>query len=59
MYKDDSDSLEPVIDLTQPDEPVENQNNNVEVVCSHLFVSIYLNYASSFSLTEPITLFLC
>ena len=59
MYKDDSDGLEPVIDLTQPDEPVVNQNNDDEEVCFHLFVFIYLNYASSFSLTEPITLFLC
>nr|XP_040258169.1 uncharacterized protein LOC120975593 [Aegilops tauschii subsp. strangulata] len=30
MYKDDSDGLEPVIDLTQPDEPVVNQNNDDE-----------------------------
>ena len=59
VYKDDSDGLEPVIDLTQPDEPVGNQNNNDVEVCLHLFVFIYLNYASSFSLTEPITLFLC
>ncbi|XP_073360531.1 uncharacterized protein [Aegilops tauschii subsp. strangulata] len=30
VYKDDSDGLEPVIDLTQPDEPVVNQNNDDE-----------------------------
>ncbi|XP_020198095.1 uncharacterized protein [Aegilops tauschii subsp. strangulata] len=30
VYKDDSDGLEPVIDLTQPDEPVGNQNNDEE-----------------------------
>nr|XP_040253700.1 uncharacterized protein LOC120971010 [Aegilops tauschii subsp. strangulata] len=30
VYKDDSDGLEPVIDLTQPDEPVGNQNNDDE-----------------------------
>ena len=59
MYKDDSDGLEPVIDLTQPDEPVVNKNNDDEVVCFYLFLFIYLNYASSFSLTGPITLFLC
>ena len=59
VYKDDSDGLEPVIDLTQPDEPVVNQNNDVEEVCFHLIVFIYLNYASSFSLAKPITLFLC
>ena len=59
MYKDDSDGLEPVIDLTQPDEPVVNQNNDDEEVCFHLFVFIYLNYAPSFLLTEPITLFFC
>ena len=31
VYKDDSDGLEPVIDLTQHDEPVVNKNNNDEV----------------------------
>ncbi|XP_073360455.1 uncharacterized protein [Aegilops tauschii subsp. strangulata] len=30
VYKDDSDGLEPVIDLTQPNEPVVNQNNDDE-----------------------------
>nr|XP_045084633.1 uncharacterized protein LOC123494075 [Aegilops tauschii subsp. strangulata] len=30
VYKDDSDGLEPVINLTQPDEPVVNQNNDDE-----------------------------
>ncbi|XP_073359724.1 uncharacterized protein [Aegilops tauschii subsp. strangulata] len=30
VYKDDSDALEPVIDLTQPDEPVVNQTNDDE-----------------------------
>ncbi|XBI22099.1 hypothetical protein VPH35_063157 [Triticum aestivum] len=30
VYKDDSDGLESVIDLTQPDEPVVNQNNDDE-----------------------------
>ncbi|XP_073357791.1 uncharacterized protein [Aegilops tauschii subsp. strangulata] len=30
VYKDDSDGLEPVNDLTQPDEPVVNQNNDDE-----------------------------
>lgn len=58
VYNDDSDG-EPVIDLTQPDKAVANQNNDFEEVCFHLFVFIYLNYASSFSYTKPITLFLC
>ncbi|XP_073358276.1 uncharacterized protein [Aegilops tauschii subsp. strangulata] len=30
VYKDDSDGIEPLIDLTQPDEPVVNQNNDDE-----------------------------
>ena len=32
VYKDDSDGLEPVIDLTQPGEPVVNQNNDKSIL---------------------------